>query len=91
MYKLKKKWYGVLEASYMLNLGVFAAATFYVQQSGGNQAIVVYISTNIAFVSFLITLVYDACIDQRGKVCFCCRLRGKVCWFTRTRATTDLY
>ena len=44
----EKKWLGALEASYMLNLGVFAAATFYMQQSGGNQATVAYILTNIA-------------------------------------------
>ena len=61
------KWLGALEASYMLNLGVFAAATFYVQQSGGNQATVAYISTSIAFLSFLITLMYHIFV-QRNQI-----------------------
>jgi hypothetical protein len=76
------RWFGVLEASYMLNLGVFAAATFYVQKSGGNQSIVAYISTGTALLSFLVTLVYHI-YDQRVQIkkglhCvreFCCRCR----------------
>ena len=86
----ENRWFGVLEASYMLNLGVFAAATFYVEQSGGNQSIVAYISTGIACLSFLITLVYHI-IDQRQKQikkCLqhvrdgCCRCR---CQLSRQR------
>jgi hypothetical protein len=85
----KNKWFGVLEASYMLDLGVFAAATFYVQQSGGNQFIVAYISTGTALLSFLVTLVYHV-YRQREKLkqikkglhCvkeFCCRCRCHLC------------
>ena len=64
----KNKWFGVLEASYILNLGVFAAATFYVQQSGGNQAVVAYISTIATFVSFFVTLMYHIFL-QKNQVC----------------------
>ena len=71
----------------MLNLGVFAAATFYVQQSGGNQAVVAYISTSVAFVSFLATLLYQIG-DQRIQIrnslyrvrnfCFTCQLQMSI-------------
>ncbi len=78
----KNRWFGVLEASYMLNLGVFAAATFYVQKSGGNQSIVAYISTGTALLSFLVTLVYHVYRQRvqikQGLNCvreFCCRCK----------------
>ena len=62
-----KNWYlGVLEASFILNLGISAAATSYVQQAGGNQAVVSYISTGIAFVTFIAILLYH--IDLQIKV-----------------------
>ena len=58
VYKPKFKWFGLLESTFMLNLGVFACATLYVQQSGGNQAAVAYVSTGVAFASFLVTFLY---------------------------------
>lgn len=64
VYKPEYRWFGVLESTYLLNLGVFAGATFYVQQSGGDQATLAYISTGIALASFLGTLLYHI-YDQR--------------------------
>ena len=75
-----KNWYlGVLEASFILNLGISAVATSYVQQAGGNQAIVSYMSTGIAFATFIAILLYH--IDLQIKVSqylksFCCRRAG---------------
>ena len=74
-----KNWYlGVLEASFILNLGISAVATSYVQQAGGNQAVVSYISTGIAFATFIAILLYH--IDLQIKVSqflkAFCRRRG---------------
>ena len=75
-----KNWYlGVLEASFILNLGILAVATSYVQQAGGNQAVVAYMSTGIAFATFIAILLYH--IDLQIKIfqclkTFCCR-RGE--------------
>ena len=47
-------WYlNALEVSFILNLGVLAAATYHVNQSGGSQAAVTYISVSIAFLTFV--------------------------------------
>ena len=73
MYKYDKdrgedfRFYGVLESSYILNLGVFAVATLYVQQSGGNQAAVTYTSTRAAFATFIVTILYHL-YQQRENV-----------------------
>ena len=75
-----KNWYlGALEASFVLNLGISAAATSYVQHAGGNQAVVAYMSTGIAFATFIAILLYH--IDLQIKIfqhlkTFCCR-RGE--------------
>ena len=53
-----KNWYlGVLNASYIFNLGILAVATNYIHQVGGNQVVVTYISTGIAFITFLATVL----------------------------------
>ena len=61
------RFYGVSESSYILNLGVFAVATVYVQQSGGNQAAVAYTSTRAAFATFIVTILYHL-YQQRENV-----------------------
>ena len=43
----------LLEASYFLNLGVLAAGTYHVDQAGGNQTDLAYVSVGIAFATFL--------------------------------------
>ena len=44
----KNRHLSTLEASYVLNFGILAAATNYVQQAGGNQIAVAYTSTSMA-------------------------------------------
>ena len=52
-------WYlNALEVSFILNLGILAAATYHVNQSGGSQAAVAYISVGIAFLIFVGIIIY---------------------------------
>ena len=53
-----KRWYlNVIEYSFLLNLGVLAAATFYTTVSGQGQTAVAYTSVSIAFATFIIIVV----------------------------------
>jgi len=66
----KNKYFGVLEASYILNLGILAAATNYVQQAGGNQAAVAYTSTGIAFLTFILIIIYHIYLQTKNFQCW---------------------
>ena len=72
-----KNWkLSALNASYILNLGIFAIATNYVQQAGGNQAVVTYISTGIAFVTFFATVLGHLYFQIKGSALskkLCCK------------------
>ena len=48
----------LLEASFILNLCVLAAATYHVQQTGGSQAALAYTSVSVAFVMFILIVLY---------------------------------
>ena len=64
-----KSWYlNVLEVSFILNLGILAVATIYVNQSGGSQAAVAYISVGIAFLSFVGIVTYHIYMRIKSKV-----------------------
>ena len=56
----------LLEASYFLNLGVLAAGTYYVQQAGGNQAALAYVSVGIAFFTFIVIATVQAYKQFKG-------------------------
>ena len=43
----------ILEASFLLNLCIFSAATYHVNETGGNQAGLAYVSVGIALVTFI--------------------------------------
>ena len=72
-----KNWkLGALNASYILNLGISAVATNYVQQAGGNQVVVAYISTGIAFVTFFATVLGHMYLQIKGTALsrmLCCK------------------
>ena len=54
-----KTWaLNAIEYSYFLNLGVFASATFYTALTGQSQTRVAYTSVSIAFVLFIIIVVF---------------------------------
>ena len=58
-----KRWYlNVIEYSFLLNLGVLAAATFHTTVSGQGQTTVVYTSVSIAFAIFIIIVVLHMCM-----------------------------
>ena len=66
-------WYlDVVEGSFMLNLGVLAAATHQVMQVGGNQAALSYLSVGIAFVEFLGIIVYHAYLQLKSTTMLKC-------------------
>ena len=48
----------ILEASFILNLCIFSAATFHVKETGGNQAALAYTSVGIAFATFALIFLY---------------------------------
>ena len=56
----RHKYLDILEGSFIFNLGLLAAITFYVRVAGGNQAAVVYTSVSVAFVTFIGILTYHA-------------------------------
>ena len=58
----KKLYLDVLEASFILNLGILAAATYSVRiaETSESQAAVTYVSVGIAFATFVGVLVYHA-------------------------------
>ena len=74
-------WYiWLLEASFLLNLGILSVGTFYSNFSGGNQAIVTFISVGTAFVTFTGIILYHVFL----------RIRGTNVWKTITRQNHPL-
>ena len=69
LWKVYKSWYlNALELSFILNLGIFAVATYHVSLSGGSQAAVAYISVGIAFFTFVGIITYHIYIRIKSKV-----------------------
>ena len=59
--RIYKSWYlGVVEASFLLNLVILAAATYHVKATEGNQAAAVYTSVAVAFATFIGICIYHA-------------------------------
>ena len=64
-----KSWYlNALELSFILNLGILAAATHHVNQSGGSQAAVAYTSVGIAFLAFVGIVSYHIFCRIKSKM-----------------------
>ena len=47
-----------LEAFFILNLCIFAAATYHVKETGGNQELLANVSIGTAFIAFIFILLY---------------------------------
>ena len=47
------RWLDVLEISFILNLGVFSAATYHNKLTKGDQTVTAYLSISVAFITFL--------------------------------------
>ena len=79
-------WYlNVLEVSFVLNLSVLAVATYYVKQSGGSQAAVVYTSVGIAFLTFVAIITYHIFMQIKTKVRYM-----KLKWKNRVNNTCNV-
>ena len=55
----------LLEASFILNLCILAAATYHVQQTGGSQAALAYTSVSVTFVKFIFIVLYHLYLAVR--------------------------
>jgi len=62
----KKLWLDVLEASFILNLGILAAATYHVSLAGGSQGALSYLSVSIALITFFGILLYHIYLQIHG-------------------------
>ena len=59
-------WYlQILDISFIVNTGVFAAATLYLRHTGGNQAALVYTSVGIALVTFVEIIIYHVTMQLK--------------------------
>ena len=57
--RIYKTWYlNTLELSFIVNLCVFALATFYIRSIGGNQNAVTFTSISVAFATFIGIVIY---------------------------------
>ena len=67
--KVYKNWcLNALELSFILNLGILAAATYHVNQSRGSQRAVAYTSVCIAFFTFVGIVTYHIYLQIKSKV-----------------------
>ena len=56
----RSPYIGALEASFLLNLGILAAASYHVTLVGGNQTAVTFTSVSIAYATFVGIIFYHA-------------------------------
>ena len=63
----------VLELSYILNLGILATGTLYIQyiSNSGNQEALVITSVGIAILLFIVTVIYHAYVQLREFLKMC--------------------
>ena len=54
------RWLDVLEISFILNLGIFSAATYHNKLTEGNQIVTAYLSISVAFFTFLGIVSYHS-------------------------------
>ena len=65
--RIYKNWYlQALDVSYIVNIGILAAATYYIRCAGGNQTSLAYISVGIALLTFIGIVVYHAITQIKG-------------------------
>ena len=63
----KSPYLDALDASFLLNLGLLAAATHHVRLAGGSQAAVVYTSVSIALVTFVGIVCYHVYLQFKDR------------------------
>ena len=84
----------LLEASFILNIGILASATLYVKTVEGNQVIVTYVSAVIALAEFLGILIFHMCVRTKNTSCFqewsCVEWLGTIFESRRKRITYEV-
>ena len=63
----KSPYLDALDASFLLNLGLLAAATHHVRLAGGSQAGVVYTSVSVALITFVGIVSYHAYLQLKDR------------------------
>ena len=63
----KSPYLDALDASFLLNLGLLAAATHHMRLAGGSQAAVVYTSVSVALVTFVGIVCYHAYLQLKDR------------------------
>ena len=66
----KSWWVDALEASFLLNLGLFSIATYHVTLAGGNQQALAYTSVGIAFAKFIGIVLYHIIFQIKSTECY---------------------
>ena len=61
----EKLYNDIIEASFILNLCILAAATYHVEEIGGSQAALAYLSVGIAFVTFICIVIFHILLIVR--------------------------
>jgi len=62
----KKSYLTLLENSFVLNLGVLAVGTFFINQGGGKQAVLIYISVGVSFSQFVCITAFNGYTSLKG-------------------------
>ena len=62
----RNRYFGILEASFFLNLALLTIATSHVQATGSNQTAVTLTSLSIAFITFVGIVTYHIFLQIRG-------------------------
>ena len=90
----EKLYLDLLEASFILNIGILASATHHVKTVEGNQVLVTYMSVTIALAEFLGILIFHLCLRIKGTSCFqewgCVKWLGTIFESRRNRTTYQL-
>ena len=79
--RVYKSWcLNALEVSFLLNLGVFAAGTYHVNLTAGDQAAITYTSVGVAFLTFVGIVAYHAHLRLKAwkpQFSLCSIMKGK--------------
>ena len=59
-------YFGILEASFLLNLVLLTTVTSHIKAAGGNQAVATFTSLSIAFATFVGIVIYHISLQFRG-------------------------
>ena len=62
----RNRYFGILEASFFLNLALLTIASTHVIATGGNQAVVTLISLSVAFTTFVGIVIYHVFLRIQG-------------------------